>query len=149
MMRRVVRAIDFAKEHTGSTTRNVVLVGMVAAWCGVVGCGGVAPVSTGLPCSAYPHQEVEPQVATADHAATGGGNQVLFSFPLTPLPAGCAQSQSLVVPTWQTSDSLSVSISNANDATNGVATCNATTTQPVTISTVQEGNSSVGLLTCR
>jgi len=123
----------------------------VAAGGTLAGCA-VAPASIAsqtVNCSAYPHQQVVPATATADHTAAAPGNQQKFTFPLTVLPAGCAQAQYIVLPTWVSSDPVNAPISNANDATNGVATCVGATTPPVTISTTQEGTASVASLTCK
>jgi len=115
----------------------------------LTGCA-VAPGSlVGVDCAAFPHQTVTPAAAVADHNAAPPGNQAQFTFPLTQLPAGCAQAQFVVSPYWVSSDPISAPIGNAPGATDGVATCVGATTVPVTISTTQEGAVSVGLLTCK
>jgi hypothetical protein len=64
--------------------------------------------------------------ATPDHAAPPPGNQEQFQAGEGGVyGAGCATSQllKLTPAQWSTSDPKDVTISSANDATNGLATC--------------------------
>ena len=96
-----------------------------AAW---AGCGGGDP-----PCSPIPGVRVSPQSATVDHqAAPPGNSQKFLAFGVA--SAGCVVPLSnLLNVTWSVSDTTNVSISNANDATFGTATCLGATSGPATI----------------
>jgi hypothetical protein len=79
---------------------------------------------------------VGPATATADHAATAPGNQQQFSAyvdpstqPGCPIPQWVAKAS----PTWTNPAPLAISISSAQDQTNGLATCLAATTGAVTL----------------
>ena len=85
-----------------------------------------------------------PRVPSAppDHTAMPPGNQEFFIAAEGALYGpGCATPQSLaVVPAqWSTSDSQNVTISSANDATNGLATCLGATNATVTATLTADG----------
>ena len=80
--------------------------------------------------------EVNPAAATADHLAKSPDNQQKFyseseasAAPGCPLPANMG----LASPAWTNPAPLAISISSAKDQTNGLATCLASTTGPVTL----------------
>jgi hypothetical protein len=79
---------------------------------------------------------VTPATATADHNALAPGNRVQF-FAAAQVPKGCVSPACVnCVPglVWSVSDPVNVSIANnANDGTNGTATCLGATNGAVTI----------------
>ena len=106
---------------------------LVLAGCSVflAGCGAASPI-----CNMTDVLEVSPATATADHSATPPGNQQQFSAVLAPTgPPGCPIPQVvlLVYPTWTNPAPLAISISSAQDKTNGLATCLKATTGAVTL----------------
>jgi hypothetical protein len=71
---------------------------------------------------------LNPQAAVSDHTATAPGNQQQFSATTREVDqAGCnavlPQFIAVVHPIWTVSDPLHVTVSSADDATNGLATC--------------------------
>jgi hypothetical protein len=115
----------------------------------LIGCS-VSPAAVN-PCAAL-KQGVLPTSAVADHAATAPGNQVAFNVGYTNVPTGCAIPALVISPqdfTWVSSDPVNAPISNAKDATAGVATCVGATTLPVTISIVSTSSVATAALTCK
>jgi len=96
---------------------------------------------------------VVPATAIADHAAAAPGNQQAFNVGFVPpFPTGCAVPAFVTSPqnfTWVSSDPVNAPISNAKDATAGVATCVGATTVPVTISINSNATVTVATLTCK
>ncbi len=100
---------------------------------------------------------VSPTAGTADHAAASPGNQQKFTAAETPPAAqpGCPVPQVIEVlqPVWTSSDPLDVTISSAQDVTNGLATCvNATGATVVLTAKGMVGGtaySQVATLTCK
>ncbi len=113
----------------------------------LAGCGSQNPTCAGN----SPVLAVAPATATADHTATAPGNQQQFIATSRPAAAGpdCAVPNVIeeLKPTWTVSDTLHVSISNANDATNGVATCLGPTTGAATVTATVGSGASVTKLT--
>lgn len=91
------------------------------------GCGGNT-----MPDCSLQQITVSPTSATANHLSSPGNTQQFLAFGVA--SPGCAVIQSnLTNVTWSVSDTTNVSISNVHDATFGVATCNAATAGPVTV----------------
>src|SRR3954469_3616622 len=82
----------------------------------LAGCGGSDCSSTAI--------NISPPSASADHSASPPANaNQFFAFPV--IPSGCstiATAAALRNVTWSVSDPINVNISNAQDATFGVAT---------------------------
>jgi hypothetical protein len=80
---------------------------------------------------------VSPLTATANHSAAAPGNQVQFFSTIAPKAsaADCPVPLYIIAarPAWTNPDPLDLTISNANDATNGTAVCNSATSGPVTL----------------
>ena len=100
---------------------------------GLAGCGSQTPA-----CSPSPQMlAIAPHTSTADHAAFPPHNQQQFIATLSPATDGstCATPAHSILlhPTWTVSDPHDVSISSANDSTNGLATCLGSTSGPVTV----------------
>jgi hypothetical protein len=109
-------------------------------------------------CPAAYELQISPTSATADHSASAPGNQQKFMATSPNIFAtgnGCVESAllELVHPQWTSSDPLNVSVSSANDDTNGTATCTGMTGEPVTLSATftQNGITKTGsaLLSCK
>jgi hypothetical protein len=102
-----------------------------------MGCGAASPN-----CTLTPELGLSPASATANHAAAAPGNQQKFTADegFTTAQAGCGVPQivALVYPAWTVSDPLDVTISSAQDQTNGLAKCVNATAGPVTL-TATEG----------
>jgi hypothetical protein len=97
----------------------------------LTGCGIGSPN-----CTLTTLLTVGPSTATADHAATAPGNQQQFSAEIAPATqSGCPIPEwvAKALPTWTNPDPLEISISSAQDDTNGLATCLATTNGAVTL----------------
>jgi len=99
---------------------------------------------------------VTPATATADHMAAPPGNQVQFSsVEGAGIVAGCPINNvlRLVYPIWTNPEPLDITISSAQDATNGTAVCLSATSGPVTLtatdSTVKPALSAQVTLTCQ
>ena len=104
------------------------------------GCGSAAPpcvTSFSLGVSAVNSSGAAKTTGSADHTMPAPGNQQQFNATSAPsvVSGTCAVPAlvSLVRPQWTTSDAIDSSISSANDATNGLATCMGTTLTPATI----------------
>ena len=96
----------------------------------IAGCGSV----TTVPDCYYASLAVSPSAATADHAASPPGNSQRFLAWGHGTKEGCFTLQSnLSNVTWSVSDTLAVTISNAQDPTYGLATCVNSTLSPVTV----------------
>ena len=104
-----------------------------------VGCGGPSPITLACKITAV---NVSPANATVSHTAPPPGNTQHFDVFASAVTSGCVVSQSnLTNGTWSVSDNIDVSISNVQGATFGTATCNGTTSGPVTVTaTVPAGD---------
>lgn len=115
-----------------SFIRASYLAGLLAAVTADCGCGGKPSLS----CSINTVISVNPTSAVVNHAASPPGNQVQFGAIASPTaPDGCPVPQWLanVYGTWSNPDPTAITISSANDATNGTAVCKAATNGPVTL----------------
>lgn len=107
---------------------------LVVAVVGLTGCGAGNPG-----CVGKMTLSVSPIAATADHSAASPGNQQKFTVAegetFSSASGICAVPtvMAIVHPTWTNPDPLDISISSANDATNGVAVCTGSTSGPVTL----------------
>jgi hypothetical protein len=117
------------------------------------GCGAV---SQGAQCTSALQMSVGPATGTADHAAPAPGNQQVFTAFTGEKPqVGCPISNVVleVFPAWTSSDPLDITISSANDKTNGTATCTGSTNGPVTLTAVLGSGASeltaTASLTCK
>jgi hypothetical protein len=127
-------------------------------------CGSVVLVGCGVgpnpSCVPKPYLQVFPTTATADHAAVAPGNQAQFtvnegetyyssSGTVCAVPAVLA----LVHPVWTNPEPQQISISSANDSTNGLAKCLEATNGPVTLTgTVGSGAQALSItaqLSCK
>jgi hypothetical protein len=115
---------------------------LVLAGCSVflAGCGVASPS-----CTLTDILEVSPSTATANHSAAPPGNQQQFSAVIQPTgPPGCPIPQYVAeaFPVWTNPDPLAISISSAQNQTNGLATCLTATDGAVTLTaTVGSGQS--------
>jgi hypothetical protein len=117
----------------------------------LTGCG-----DTNTACTLTESYSVSPSTATVDHSATAPGNQQQFTASVTATPpAGCTTKPwtDRAYATWTNPDPLDITISNAADATNGLATCNSATSGPVTLTATTGSNndfvSATAQLTCQ
>ncbi len=131
---------------------------VVVSVCALAGCGS-APGSgckvTGFSLGIGSQTPVIAGSYVADHRAASPGNSVAFTAGEGALSGpGCATPQhlALVPAQWTVADPTNVSISSADDATNGVATCLGATDGPVKVSaTASQGGfteTASALLTC-
>lgn len=100
------------------------------------GCGAV---SQGAQCTNALQMSVGPSTGTADHSAAAPGNQQVFTAATSQKPQiGCAETalELEVFPAWTSADPLDISISSANDKTNGTAICTGSTNGPVLLTAV-------------
>jgi hypothetical protein len=108
----------------------------------VVGLAGTTAGGMLTGCGAAPQakinctltQAVLPATTTADHTAASPGNQGAFDVGYVAAPEGCAVPAIVVSPqafVWVSSDPVNAPISNAKDATAGVATCVGATTATI------------------
>jgi hypothetical protein len=104
--------------------------------------------------------KLQPSTASADHLAVSPGNKVQFlGFDnLTTLPAGCFTVAVLQAPRsdlkWVSSDPVNVSVGNTQNVDYGLATCNNSTSSPVTITATGPNStnatiSGTATLTCK
>ena len=108
--------------------------------CALVGCG--ASPQTGCTVTGFSLGVDSASPATsgsyvADHRAAPPGNSVAFTAGEGPLSGpGCPTPAllKLVPALWAVADPINVSISSADDASNGVATCVGATDGPVKVS---------------
>ena len=97
----------------------------------ISGCGGQTSSSSSCQILAI---NVSPATATVDHAAAPPANTQHFDAFIAKAPPGCAFITGNVFDAvWSVSDPVNVSISNAQDATRGTATCKAATAGAVTV----------------
>ena len=98
----------------------------------LTGCGAGSPT-----CVTAFDLRVSPASATADSTAKPPGNQQQFtaSSAIIPVQGTCPipQNVALIHPAWTNPDPIHVSISSANDSTNGLATCKGPTGGPLTL----------------
>ncbi len=131
----------------------------VGASLGLAGCG-TAPTQacvTSFSLGAEPQSESGSSMGLANHALPAPGNQQQFiAFTGQVVVSGqCASTNVLasVRPQWSTSDAIDVSISSANDGTNGLATCTGATLSPAVITaTYTQGTTTktaISTLTCQ
>ena len=98
-------------------------------------------------CSTVSVLRVGPTNAAADHMAKAPDNAVQFtafvgqSLVHPQNACGVPTIAAAVKPTWTVSDPTNVTISSAEDATNGLATCVGATTNPVTVTGTTRGSS--------
>jgi hypothetical protein len=121
----------------------------------LAGCG-----AGGTPgCVGTDSVSASPATATADHAAAPPGNEQQFSVvegeSFSNASGICAVPAvvRLVYPVWTSPDPLNITISSANDASNGLAVCKNATAGPVTL-TATSGTGATALtasvqLTCK
>ena len=109
---------------------------------GITGCG----VGPNPACIPKPYLTASPTSATADHAAAAPGNQVQFVTAQGEMFSSssgqiCAVPTSLAIvhPVWTNPQPQQISISSANDSTNGTAVCTAATNGPVTLTGTVNG----------
>lgn len=108
-------------------------------------------------CQGYTLLTVGPGAANADHGAAAPANQAKFSASASPglVPGSCVLPNTVVIPdaTWTSNDPVNVSISSADDATNGLATCIGSTPGTAvitaTIGTGAGAQTATAALTCR
>jgi hypothetical protein len=128
---------------------GVLVLGIAGTTTGglLTGCGA-APGMAKINCTLT--QGVLPATATADHTAASPGDQQGFNVGYVAAPQGCAVPAVVISPqafVWVSSDPVNAPISNAKDATAGVATCVGATT--ATISTSPVGSIATATLTCK
>lgn len=108
---------------------------MLLSGCAAVNSSGSTSCTAGFAFNA------SPATATANHTAAAPGNQQKFNAIISPTvsPAGCPLPayEVLVSPTWTNPDPLDISISSAQDETNGTATCNSSTSGAVTLTATE------------
>lgn len=125
------------------------------AVCGLTGCAGAPSCPSGgctLDCTGKLILNAYPTSATADHSAAAPGNQQQFTVTegetfYSPSGQICVVPaiEAVVHPLWTNPDPLDISISSANDATNGAAVCTDSTSGPVTLTgSVQSSQSQAG-----
>jgi len=126
------------------------VVGLAGTTAGgmLTGCG--AAPQTKINCTLT--QAVLPATATADHMAASPGDQQAFDVGYVAAPQGCGVPATNVIAgpqsyVWVSSDPINAPISNAKDATAGVATCVGATT--ATISTNPVNSIATATLTCK
>jgi hypothetical protein len=116
-------------------------LGMLVGFAVASGCGGESATQK---CELTIVTTVAPASATANHSAAPPGNQVQFVETDAPTaPAGCAVPAWIVrdFPAWSNPDPIDITISSADDATNGAAVCKGATAGAVTLtSTMNPGN---------
>ena len=95
------------------------------------GCGGTS-MTSGCKITAI---DVTPATASADHAAPAPGNTQHFDALIASVtPKTCTFiTGNLFDVVWSVSDSVNVSISNAQDPTRGTATCKGATVGAITV----------------
>ena len=125
---------------------------------GLAGCGtATPPCVTSFSLVVGPQNTSGSSLGIADHTLPAPGDQQLFTAYSgeTIVSGQCAVPDLLapVHPQWTTSDAVDITISSANDTTNGLATCNGATLTPAVITaTYTQGTTSKtasSTLTCR
>lgn len=117
--------------------RNLALIALVLSL-GLVlpGCGGTCRTQS---------VRVMPQSDTADHNSAPPGDSVAFTAWGSGGGSGCSSTAAnLGTVVWSVSDTVNVSISNAQDVTFGVATCVGPTSGPVTITATLPADKNAG-----
>ncbi len=118
--------------------RRVALLAVLVVACG---CGGQAAMNR---CELTIVSTVAPASATVSHSAAPPGNQVQFVATQAPTaPPGCAVPDWILraEPIWSNPDPADITISSADDATNGTAVCKGATDGAVTLTaTISSGN---------
>ena len=130
---------------------------LAVAGCCLLLSGCAAVGNSGSGCVEGIEFSTGPATATADHLAAAPANQTQFLSYETPTVTGtgCAAPtfSVRVYPTWTNPDPLDISISSAQDETNGTAVCKAATSVPVTLTatevTSQKTYTSSVALTCK
>ncbi len=87
-------------------------------------------------CTLTENLAVSPASATADHSSASPGNQIHFTAFVSPsAPPGCPIPEwvAQATPVWTNPEPLEISISSAQSVNNGLATCLAATSGPVTL----------------
>jgi hypothetical protein len=122
-----------------------ILVLAIAVWTiALAGCGSQSSMNCtpSFTLSAAPATD---PVVEPNHTDPPPGNQEQFIAALFPTAtgSGCAVPQVVekVAANWTVSDPVHVTISSANNATNGVATCIGATSGPVTVTASYTQNS--------
>ncbi|HKU27406.1 MAG TPA: hypothetical protein VJQ54_18185 [Candidatus Sulfotelmatobacter sp.] len=91
---------------------------------------------------------VSPLAATVDHSLSpGNSQQFTAAFNYSSVPPGRCPVPLLSLKadvTWSLSDSSNAEISNAQDATNGLATCTWASLSPITVTAVSIANDTQG-----
>jgi hypothetical protein len=104
------------------------------------GCGGRPD------CSTYSVMSVGPITASANHSAKAPANSAQFQAGITQQlvhPSSSCALPALAVaaePNWTVSDPGKATISSAKDLTNGLATCLASSSSPITVTATQPSN---------
>ena len=112
--------------------RAGLLAVLLAAEAVLLGCSGNPQLS----CTGSVQIAVNPASATISHTATPPANQVQFVATARPTaPEGCPIPQwiAIVYGTWSNPDPTDITISSANDSTNGTAVCKLPTNGAVTL----------------
>lgn len=114
--------------------RAFLAAGLIAVFNAAIGCGGNGSISGN--CTLTTVITVSPTSATVNHAAAPPANQVQFiGVGRFTAPPGCAAPALafLVYGTWSDPDPTDITISSANDSTNGTAECKSATNGAVTL----------------
>ena len=125
------------------------------ALCGLAGCGAPSNTCTG----AIQALDVSPAIATVSSSAAPPGDQTKFSAGIAYVPnppgANCAIPQIVMsaFPAWTNPDPIHITISSAQDQTNGTAICKGPTGGPVRLtatatSSTQQPLTATVQLTC-
>src|SRR5215467_3544492 len=106
-------------------TQRYLLLALSTLGClAVLGCGGH---TTNEGCKIL-SINVSPATSTADHTAAPPGNTQHFDAFIGSVPQGCSFiTGNLFNAVWSISDTVNVSVSNAQDSTRGNATCKGAT----------------------
>jgi hypothetical protein len=133
---------SYAKVGSEVCTMKLSCLLVLASLIGVAGCG-VGPNPSCLPKS---YLNINVLAATLDHAAAPPGNQeqlIVTEGETFYSPNGmiCATPTSLAIvyPIWTNPQPQAISISSANNSTNGLAVCTAATNGPVTLTGTVQG----------
>lgn len=113
--------------------RACLCCGLLAALAMSCGCAGGTQMGN---CAGSIVTNVAPASATVNHSAAPPANQVQFIATQAPTaPPGCPVPQWIrrVYPAWSNPDPTDITISSANDSTNGTAICKGATSGAVTL----------------
>ncbi len=111
----------------------------------LTGCGAAAPG-----CIGKSYLNISPSLGTADSSAKAPGNQQQFTaavgetFSSPYSTCAVPANEQLVHPVWTNPDPLHISISSADDSTNGLATCKGPTSSPITLTATLTATSGSG-----